>query len=276
MAFFRSFFGIKITSRICFFLSQKGWSVAHYLVAALFGEPKSSMGCAIRKVMGWKRRWERYGFIDASDPTSWDHLRNRLQAKDADAAVPVLLLHGVYSSPDIWLPWATHLKQAQDQGKIGHVVTLQLPNEMGARMRLIRETINKLTELHEQTTGIAGAKVDLIGHSRGGYAAHLAAFASETLHINGMECRSHTHAERNHRVRRVISMAAPTWCYCQTQDLSHHHDIYDICATRDLISPTTSPLPRDQVFEVDHGHLSLTTCADVWNLVLNILRPNQA
>ncbi len=295
------------------YLFRKGWIVASLIVPSLFGEPCASIQSAVRRIFGWKTSWESHGFYNAADSNSLAKLRDTLKGQDpANNQTPLLLLHGVFSTPDIWLPWADTLQQAEKDKKIGQVITLQLPNNIEERMQVVYKAIDAIAEIYREVNKLPAAQVDIIGHSLGGYAGHLAAFNPDQIEIKEqtkVERRWHCidPAQRNPKVRKVISVAAPTWLCCQGQRdettlcepghaeiypwkvfsekniaqsftpaqiatiQQHHHNIYDIIATQDAISATVSPLPKEQVFHVKHGHLGATTCPKVCQLAISIL-----
>lgn len=293
-------------------LFRSGWTVSSLLVPSLFGEPIESAKSAFRRIFGWQSPWEKLGFFDVGNPNGLKRLKKTLKKSDSwNEGIPVLLFHGVFSTPDVWLPWGPTLQKAQVKNKIGHVIAIQLPNNLEERMRVVYDTINKIAKLY-QKKGIE--QVDIIGHSKGGYAGHLAAFLPDSIQIkdaSDVERRWHSidPQDRNPLVRKVISIAAPTWLCCQgqtdettvrksknkdiypekiftekdieaayttdqlktLQDSQLHKDIYDIVATQDAISATLSPLPLDRVFYAKHRHLGITTCPKICKLAISIL-----
>lgn len=294
-------------------LFKNNWVISHLLVGSLLGEPCAAHLSGIRRLFGWKASWEKHGFFDASDPSSLKKLETTLKAELVAAqkihgpsysykpVPPVLLLHSLQATPAIWMPWNSELQKARDLKQIGHLITLQLPNEMQARQNLVRQTIEKISQVYRRALKLSdespAPQLDLIGHSRGGYSAHLAAFKTEVVYDQSkIQRRWHCIDERNPLVRKVVSLAAPTWLCCMNQtdekhptnnDIyplsgfsqkqietihAHHRDIYDIIASEDTISVTSSPLPENQVKIVKHGHLGLTNCLDVCRLALSLLQ----
>ena len=211
-------------------LFRKGWIVPSLVIPTIFGEFGETVRTCARRISGWKSTWEKYGFFNGSDPASLDQLRQRLQEGDSSIYQnPVLLFHGIYSSPDIWLPWADELYQAKQQRKIGHVITLQLPNDMEERMKVVYRAIEDVVRVYREVNPVLDVQVDLIGHSLGGYAAHLAKYQEDKIVIRdeaNVERRWHSHdpAHSNHHVRKVITVGAATWLCCHGQ-----HDETTIC-----------------------------------------------
>lgn len=291
-------------------LFQKGWIISHYLVGSLCAEPVAALASGFRRTFGWKASWTKHGFYDAADPLDLKRLEVTLKAevlagKQLHGAnyrppLPLLLFHGVHSSPDMWLPWTPELKKAKEEKKIGHLISLQLPDEMKARQAIVRKAIADISQIYQRVLDLPGnvhPQVNLMGHSKGGYAAHLAAYNTETVYDDaGVERRWHCIDQRNPLVRKVISVAAPTWLCCMHQkdemhphnhDIyplsgftpqqletirTHHADIYDIIAEEDTISPTSSPLPTAQVKMVKHGHIGVANCPQVCRLAISILQ----
>lgn len=295
------------------YLFRKGWIISSMIVPSLLGEPLESIQSAVRRIFGWKTTFEKHGFYDAADAGSLAKLRHTLNGDDPSKnQVPVLLFHGVFSTPDIWMPWADELQKAQKDKKIGHVITLQLPNNLEERMKVVYKAIEDIAEIYRTTNNQQQAQVDIIGHSLGGYAGHLAAFNLDQIEIKDdakveRRCHSIDPAHRNPTVRKVVSVAAPTWLCCNgqrdettpcepnQQDIypwkvftekniersftpgqvetiqNCHQNIYDIVATQDAISAIISPLPKEQVFHVKHGHVGAATCTEVCKLAVSIL-----
>lgn len=293
------------------YLYKKGWILSSNVIPSLFGEPLETFRCLFRRFKGWQPLWEKHGFYNAADPHSLKKLQESLRNNDPHIhETPVLLFHGLYSSPDIWIPWAAELNEAKKNKKIGHVITLQLPNDFTERMKVVYQAIDDITTIYSDHK--KEVQVDIIGHSSGGYAGHLAAFHSDHIEItddNNVERRWHSHnpAHRNKKVRKVISVAAPTWLCCrgqhdettpcnsspefiypwkvfserdvekaytetQIKTIQNHHDnIYDIVATQDALSSNISPLHKSQVFNFKLGHLGVVACKHVCKKVISIL-----
>lgn len=219
-------------------LFRKGWTISSMIIPSLFGEFDEVVRSSARKIFGWKDSWEKHGFYDAGNPDSLNLLRVRLNGNDpAKDKTPVLLFHGLMSSPDTWLPWAGELQKAEKENKIGHVITLQLPSNLKKRMEIVYKIIDEVAGIYKEANGGKNVPVDLIGHSQGGYAAHLATVRPEYITLkdeNGVERRWHSMdpAHRNENVRKVISLGASTWLCCQGQHDEtthcepHKEDIY--------------------------------------------------
>lgn len=290
---------IKSIQSFAQFLFRKNWVISSFLVGSLFAEPYATIASGIRQhIFGWKASWKRHGFFDASSKQSLKDLKQVLKKQGGDQT-PVILFNGIYSSPTIFDSWSHELEKARDRKEIGHVITRELPNELKARQLVVRQTIEDVCKIYKKAlklSDITMAKVDLIGHSLGGYAAHLAAYQYETVYDEkGVERRWHPQ-ERNPLVRKVISIGAATWLCCDGQkdafcpkntdiyplkgfdkeQLSliekSHANIHDIVATEDAISITYSPLPEKQVRYVKYGHLGCMRSLKVLRLVLSILR----
>lgn len=278
----------------CRWLFSKKWVVSSYFVASLIGETSEAVKSGIRRLRKWQTTLKKHEVINAQDEASLALLKDKLNGKR-----PVLLLHGVHATPHTFIPWAKQLGDAYKAGDIGPLITLQLPDDMECRMALLYDTIDKIC-------GIIGGdnpQVDIIGHSKGGYAAHLAKTKKDKLTIKdrfGVERRWHSidKGSENKKVRKVISVAAPTWMCCQSKktvicesiypkgifaaehvDLiyerlqltdirENHKNYYDFVAVDDAISPVVSPLPNEQVFRFKHKHLSIISCSKVcWQAI---------
>ncbi len=270
------------------YLHKKGWKITHLIFASIFGEPRLTLFNAIAQGSDWKTAWKKTGFHDVGNAEGFKHLEAAL--KTSSYAPPVILLHPVYSSPAIWTPWMPVLAQAQKDKKIGHVITLQLSNDITQEDKLVRETITKVAELYAKAFPQQQTLMNLVGASRGGYVAHLASFESDHIHDDqNIERRWHSE-ERNPLVGTVVTLSSPTWLCMEgfkdpydiypekefsKEQIQHihksHPHIYDIIATEDAISPTYSPLPKTQVYEVQHGHQGII-CPEVCNLAIALLQ----
>lgn len=258
------------------FLFKRGWFFSHYFVGCLFGEPVLTLSKAKERFSDWRPHWTAPGFYDVS--TAEGFARFARETLKTNNCVPILLLHAVYSTPADWNSWIPELTAAQKSDKIGPVITLQLPDDLGQALPLVNRTILSIGKRFPQ--------IDLVGHSRGGQIAHLVSFSSTT----NVERRWHTD-ERNPLVRQVISIASPTWLCCngqkeensmllfpekgftseQTQRIADTHThLVDFVALEDAFEPTTSPLPQEQVYVINHGHLG-ALCPQVCKKAIDVL-----
>lgn len=306
------------------FLFRKGWVNTSLVIGGLFGEPCESIKSTFRRFfLGWKSNWKQNGFHDAGDLKDF----KALKYSPLIELPGVLLLHGKFCNPSMYRSFVPQLQQAQKEGKIGHVFTMQLPNSVREAEPILRKAIDGISAIYQavrkdreaerkghEAEEKTGAYLDLVGFSLGGYLAHLAAYLHTQVFqvIKGKNIERRWHrigpGERNPLVRKVISIAAPTWSCCQGQtdqttkppprtvDIypqgvfthktieaytpgqleeirKNHEGIFDIVATDDAISATISPLPPDQIRYVKHGHLASATCSKVCELVINILAP---
>ncbi len=279
-------------------LFNNGWIITHFILGSLLTEPLASLASGLRPLFGMKLSLDKHGFYDAGSKKSLEKLAADLtqEIKVHPAGyfppVPVLLLHSLAGSPDNFLSWADELEGAAKGRKVGHIITLQLPNEMDARMKLVRQAIADVTAIYNQVLGTQQAQVDLIGYSKGGYAAHMAAFTQDITYEEGIERRWHNIDQRNPAVRKVISVAAATWLCCQGQKELGNHDIYplkgftasqiatihschdnifDFVGTEDAISIPETPLSSSQVRLFKHGHQGMINCSEVCRVALSIL-----
>jgi len=252
-------------------LFRKGWVIPSLIIPAVFGEFGETFRSSVRRIAGWKNQWKDHGFFNAGDPESLNQLRTQLKNNDpVKNKTPVLLFHGLFSSPDMWLPWAKELQQAERQQKIGHVITLQLPNDIVERMIIVYKAIENVVSIYKEANPKNEIQVDLIGHSLGGYAAHLAAFRAEHISLideNNVERRWHSRhsTHRNDHVRKVISVGAATWLCCYGQ-----HDETTVCEPgKEDIYPwkVFTEKSVDQSFTKDQIKVIRNHHADIYDFV---------
>ncbi len=296
------------------FLFRNGWKTCALAIPSLFGELGESILSAVRRIFGWETTLTKcYGFYNAADPASLDCLLSTLKDDPGEKErIPVLLFHGLFSTPDIWMPWAMELEKAEKSKKIGPLITLQLPNDLQERMKVVYKAIDDVAEIYRQAGREQPFQVDLVGHSLGGYAGHLAAFLPDQITLKdekGVRRRWHNvgPSSRNETVRKVVSVAGPTWLCCtgqhdettvlppEREDIypknvfttkkiegsftpdqiatirSTHQGIYDIVGSYDAISSTVSPLPEEQVYQFKLGHVGLATDPRVCQIAISIL-----
>lgn len=291
-------------------LFQKGYFIPHYIVGSVFSEPLTTLIASINQLRGWRSTWQKHGFYEASDPESLKKLEADLRIMAATKpgmkpAIPALFFHSLHATNSIWRAWSNELAQAQRSGDIGCVISLQLPNDMTKRVELANKAIDAITDIYKRVFKLRRQRIDLVGHSKGGYTAHLVAFSKQHIYDpepigkkssqkTNVERRWHNIDARNPKVRKVVSVAAPTWLCCDGQrDGEHwdiypkdgrfteeqkriieksHSEIYDIVATQDAISSTSSPLPSKQVFEFKLKHLGSVNDLEVCRKVVSILK----
>lgn len=260
-----------------------GWNVPACIIAALLSEPVTNVYIGLLPyISGWKSLWSEYGFFDAGDINSLEALRNVLRESVLEPP-PVILLHGLATTPDVWISWAKILKEARDAKKIGHVIALQLPNDMHDRMNLVYQAVDDVATIYKEAS-LEGV-VDLVGHSQGGYAAHLAAFerileAEKEFSLD--RCHNpNIIKQRNKKVRKLVSLGGAKRIFSE-DDLSEaeafsspflgdHENIFDIIGVEDVLCPHHSHLEHKQVYVVEHGHLAMIVCPTVCQLVIDIL-----
>lgn len=294
---------VQLTSQSLF---TSGWTKTSFLAASALGEPMASIFTGVHG-FGWKKEWKKRGFFDAGNKEGKRELKAVLKDKadnDKPYLMPVILFNGFGSNPGAWLSWAEELQKARDNGMIGEVITIdKLPNDLEGRQPIVRKTIDKVCKFYRKAFNLTEAKVILIGHSLGGYSAHMAAFEKEYLHDEeGVERRRHS-LERNPNVATVISLGAPGWFCCPEQkdefspenkDIyplnglegftedqlkvirENHEGIYDIIPVEDAIAPVISPLPPENIRYVKHKHVGSIRCAEVCRrIVLMISEANR-
>jgi hypothetical protein len=291
----------------------KTLKICSFITASLCGEPLASIQSGIHAhLYNWKEDFAKKGIYDAADEVSMELLKTELKTHTTPQALnPLLLLHGTLSKPSIFYSWSNPLQQAHQDQNIGPVITLQLPDDLEKRMSVVYRTINQIHEIYQTSTCHKQFKIDILGHSLGGYAGHLAQIKPDHIHIHdeeGIERRWHSiHPfDRNDKVGKVVSVAAPTWLCChnqkdETTKNSLYQDIYplkvyteknvesaytpdqlaqtqknhphllDIIPIHDAISPCVSPLNDSQTIYVEGKHVGVMHDPKVCQIALDFL-----
>jgi len=269
---------------------------SHFTVGSFFSEPLTTLFSTITRITcSWNTVWEEHGFYDAGDSNSLERLETQLESETNSVSIrpPLLLLHAVHDTPHAWLAWAPELEEAERKNEIGHVITLELPNEMEDQLRTANNAIEEITSIYRRVLKHPLPQVDLIGHSRGGYTGHLLAYNEITVTDNSIMRRWHKIDTQNPLVRKVVTLGSPTWLCCHGQKNEEgiglypekgqfteqqlgtihgsHPNVFDIIGTQDAIAFERSGLPANQVFQVEHKHKGLLACPDVCKLAISIL-----
>jgi hypothetical protein len=216
------------------------WIKAHINqgAAAIIGTFLLEPGSILRAVFDWVV----YGFRETphfSGVNPQDLTDDQLQMP------PVLCLHGNYHCPAAFTEIAKALRESYNPA----IFTIKLPSgRITDRDRdLVREKIQEIKNAYE-SKGAALSKIDLIGHSRGGYIAW-------EFQTDGIE------------IRTVLIGFHPHWGF--DDSLYEINGVYDCFLRREEIENAVSCSQGDPEHRVviDTGHLGLlyspTTCEKI-------------
>jgi len=191
-----------------------------------------------------------------------------LDEKYADQE-PILLIHGNYHNQSAWLSLTHKLKKEN----FGPVYTVNLP---GGCVTEADDNIikNKIEHIQSQYAKLnrPDVKINLIGHSRGGYMAHRCAYK---ITIEGKVYFRHS-AELKKEIGKVISIGTVVDEYdinnCQRSDPDFNKRYFEITGDNDILARESSLLSDTQKKAIPVGHLELIYNQDTHQQIIHWLK----
>jgi len=181
---------------------------------------------------------------------------------------PILLLHGNYHNQSAWLGLAKELRRCD----LGPVYTVNLPNgDITDRdYVLIQEKIDQIKAQYGRSV-----KVDLVGHSRGGYLAGRMAWTLLREDLDQIEERKYRRPTFSEDIGVVIKIGdvftAGVIQHVQEIDSNFSNRICEITGKYDVLETDLSLLPPEQNEVVGAGHLGLLSSPQTHRRVIREL-----
>lgn len=171
--------------------------------------------------------------------------------KEQSNKQPILLIHGNYHNESAWISLAKKLKSSN----LGPVYTVRLPN--GDVTDKDFEILNKKTEqikAQYKKFNVNNIKINLVGHSRGGFLAGRMAWTA----LKGDGKR---HWARSEDIGKVVTIGSvldqEEINAIQGQDANFGNRICEITGKYDVLITDQSLLPVNCKEVIDSGHLGL-------------------
>lgn len=154
---------------------------------------------------------------------------------------PILLIHGNCHNQTAWLSLASGLEESD----LGPVFTVDLPSGSVTEKdyEIVNEKIAAIQALYNKHV-----KIDVVGHSRGGYI--------------GYTLKSQHHPEDIGKVIRLGSIS----------NEKKHEDLYEITGEFDVLVTAKSVLDKEHQMEVDTGHLGLMYSPEAHKQIIQWLK----
>lgn len=238
----------KSIKKLVKFLCKHRW----FLTAAVLGTFLTEPWQTIKASLMWPTSWKKhFNFYNLNPKTlTKDQLKHR----------PILLLHGSHHNQSAWLSLAKKLKKSN----LGPVYTINLTGN-DSDYDLINLKILQILSIYRHYN-IKDIKIDLVGHSRGGFFAHQMAWF--TLSADGQACSKNIGKvikigdvlEQEH-INQIVR-----------QDPNFRQRIYEIIGTHDILVTDPSLLPSNQQKQIQIGHLGLLYSSKTHQSVIDWLK----
>jgi pimeloyl-ACP methyl ester carboxylesterase len=236
------------------FLWRHKWIRTAMILGTLLLEPWQALKAAFRNMANWKKEFNFHGMNPkAISP----ELKNRR---------PILLIHGNYHNQSAWLSLGKALKGE----KLGPVYTVNLPSGLITEKdyAIVDEKIRQIKAQYK-TVGVESIKVDLVGHSRGGFIAHRMAWT--TRESQGKRVWS-----VREEIGKVIKIGSVTdeeeRTHMKREDPHFANRLFEVTGKYEVLHDAPSLCPDTHKKEVRAGHLGLLYAPDTHRQVADYLR----
>lgn len=219
------------------------------VLGTLLTEPWSAIKAACRFPFNWRNH---FNYHDLNPKTLTIE-----QAKKH----PILLIHGDFHNQSAWLTLAKKLKYAG----LGPVYTINLPSGEVTQYDYAL-ILQKITEIKAQYSqqGIKKIKVNIVGHSRGGYLAHHSAWSILSSKM------SEDHFGKIISLGSVLNNAELH--SLKEHDSDFENKKFEITAAYDVLETAISLLPPQNQMIINTGHLGLLYSNDVHQRIIQLLK----
>lgn len=221
------------------FLQHYQFNVTALVLGTLLAEPWHSLKAGVCSPLSWKKNFNFHNL----NP----QFITEAQAKKS----PILLIHGNYHNQSAWLNFAKILKRT----RLGPVYTVNLPSGpvTGQDFAIINNKVNMIKTQYEEQ-GIAKIKIDVVGHSRGGFIAYCLAWKRDDPTWQFQD-----NIGRVIKIGSVLNQEELLHISQVDQDMSR---LYEIIGEHDILTIEKSLLPSSQHKIVNTGHLELLYSPD--------------
>lgn len=225
------------------FLQKHKFYVTAMVLGTLLLEPFQAIKAGCISPASWKKHFNFYNM----NPKT---LSNEQLTKQ-----PILLVHGNYHNQSAWISLAKKLRLSN----LGPVYTVSLPNGSITLKdyEIIQSKIDEIKAQYKQynVNNIEhDIKINIIGHSRGGYLAHRMAWT--TLRADGKQ-----YWGSSNDIGKVIKIGSvldqEEISHIQNQDPDFRDRVYEITGQYDILETDKSLCEDSHMDTVNSGHLGL-------------------
>lgn len=235
------------------FLNKHKWYVAAMVLGTLLLEPWQAIKAGFRCPAGWKKHFNFY------------KMNPKVLTEEQLKKRPILLIHGNYHNQSGWMNLAKSLKNRN----LGPVYTVNVPNgDVTSRdYEIIQRKVEQIKAQYKKHN-VNGIKIDVIGHSRGGYLAHRIAWT--TLKEDGKR-----YWKRSEDIGKVIKIGSvldqDEINAIEEVDSDFSSRVYEIVGKYDILETQPSLRPRTHKVIVNSGHLGLLYSAKTHRCIIKCL-----
>lgn len=234
------------------FLKKKEWYLTAMVLGTLLYEPWQALKAGFLNLANLKKPFNFYD-MNPSALTN-EHLNKQ----------PILLLHGNYHNQSAWTNLAKKLKLHN----LGPIYTVNLPHGdvTNKDYEIIQRKIDEIKAQYRQFN--VNIKINLVGHSRGGFLAGRIAWS--TLMDDGKRYWS-----RSDDIGKIIRIGSvldqEEISKIQKYDSNFRDRIYEITGHYDILETDLSLLPKNRTETIDSGHLGLLYSENTHQRIIQLL-----
>ncbi len=235
------------------FLAKHKFIVTSMVLGTLLLEPCESIKAAFMIPAGLKKHFNFY------------NMNPKTLTREQLNKQPILLIHGNYHNQSAWISLVKKLKAEN----LGPIYTVNLPSGpiTDKDYKAIKEKVDEIKSQYKRYN-IHNIKINVIGHSRGGF---LAAQIASTVLGKGKKC-SEVGSENFGKVIKIGSVLNQSAISSiQEEDLDFCDRVYEITGKYDALVTGQSLLPASHTKMVNSGHLGLLYSAKTHHHVIQML-----
>lgn len=239
------------------FLTEKVGRIFGIVIGTILTEPLNALRAAWNTPYGWGEKFSYYG------------LNPENLSAEQRTQKPLLLIHGNYHNQSGWLSFAKTLQESYK----GPVFTVNLPSGQitDADYAIVERKIEEITRKY---LGAKNVRINLVGHSRGGYVASFSAFSYQDR--DGARHYGHNPKVNIHKVISIGNVLSENQIHDIQSTISERNfpsirSLFEITGEFDVLVREKSHLPVQQHAEFSTGHLGLLYSVDVHHRVLEVL-----
>lgn len=239
------------------FLQKYEWYATSLILGTLFAELLPAIKAAFMSAANLKKDFNFYG------------MNPKVLTTEELKKQPILLIHGNYHNQSAWLSLAKKLQSSN----LGPVYTVNLP--CGAitdkDYEILDDKLEEIKGLYKKANACP-IKVNVIGHSRGGFLASEMAWKTLKKDKEGNQ-----YWKRSEDIGKIISIGHPLdpeeTQLIQLVDENFKDRLYEITGEHDILASNhKSLLPHHRQSIINSGHLGLLYSDETHKIIIEQLQ----